>query len=208
MKKKEFSVVIACTHDFLGEAIAIRGVLEASMCRVHLYHLVQKQGVIDFFAGPLPEHDYIILCCRGLGDTEEETQLIFDVVHQRNNDYDSKSGGERIDFSLTPANLSQYVKNPQGTLICGSTGGFSVWPKAFLAAGYQSYIGLAEGALDADCDSFVLFVTGFFYHLRMHRRNYTDRVFTAQEAVAAAAAMDAHYDCGTKVFRYYESAKN
>jgi hypothetical protein len=200
---KRISVAIACDSapGNFQQATAIRGVLEAFSLQVHLYQFIQKQNVLDFLAGSYPECDYVIFCCYGKDAIDGEKQLIFHVVHQIDNDYDNKNGWDRIDFILTPSNLSQYVKNPKGTLICGGAASGEVWAKAFLSVGYKVYIAPAQE--DLACNSKLLFIIGFFYHLLMHRLDYTDKIFTPQESVAEAAAMDKHYEFGTQLFRYY-----
>lgn len=202
MKLFSTSVAIACdgTSGTFKVATAIRGVLETFGLQVYFYQLTQKQNVLDFLAGNYPDCDYTIVCCNGREGEDGENQLVFHVVHQIDNDYNCKTGWEWVDFILTPSNISQYVKNPKGILICVGSG--EVWAKAFLEAGYKGYI--APSQEDLAWNSYILFVTGFFYYLLAHSLDYTDRIFTLQESVAEAALMDKHYEFGTKLFRYYE----
>jgi hypothetical protein len=196
------SVVIAC-DGALGsfqQATAIRGVLEAFGVQVHLYELMQKQIVVDFLSGNYPDCDYVIWFCNGYPGENGEEQLDFQVVHQKDNDYTSKSGWERMNFILTPSTVSQYVKDPKGTLICSATSG-ELWAEAFLSAGYQTYI--APSKADIAYNSEILFITGFFYHLLLHTLDYTDKKLTPKESVIAAASMDKYYECGTRLFHYY-----
>ena len=201
MKLLSLSVAIACdgAAGNFQRAAAMRSVLETFGIQVYLYRLGQQQNVLDFLAGNYADCDYVIWYCYGCPDANGMTQINFQVVHQQDNDYESKSNWQRTQVSLTPLNLSQYIKNPKGTLICGSTGG-EQWAKAILKAGYQACI--VPTTLDLACNSETLFLTGFFYHLLMHTLDYTDQRFTPQEAVVEAAAMDRHYEGGTKLFRY------
>jgi hypothetical protein len=141
------------------------------------------------------------LLCFGRSGENGEEQLDFEVVHQKDNDYSNKSGWERVKFILTPSTVSQYIKNPKGTLICGATSG-DLWVEAFLSAGYKSYI--APSQADIAINSEILFITGFFYHLLLHTLDYTDKKLTPKQSVIAAASMDKHYECGTQLFQYYE----
>lgn len=197
------SVVIACdgSPGSFHQATAIRGVLEAFGIQVYLYELVQKQILLNFLSGNYPDCDYVIWCCFGRMGENGEEYLEFQVVHQKDNDYTNKSGWERISFILTPSTVSQYVKAPKGTLICGSTCG-ELWAEAILSAGYKQYI--APRTSDLACNSLILFITGFFYHLLLHTLDYTDKKLTPKESVIAAALMDKHYECGTQLFHYYE----
>jgi hypothetical protein len=197
------SVVIACdgAPGNFQQATAIRSVLEVFGVQVYLYELVQKNLVLDFLSGNYPDCDYVLLFCYGHPGENGEEQLDFQVVHQKDNDYTSKSGWERMSFILTPSTVSQYIKDPKGTLVCGATSG-ELWAESFLSAGYQTYI--APTKADVACNSEILFITGFFYHLLLHTLDYTDQRLTPKEAVIAAALMDNHYECGTGLFHYYE----
>jgi hypothetical protein len=171
--------------------------------QIYFFELLQKQNVLDFLAGDYPDCDYVIWYFYGSPGLNGDEQLNFQVVQQKNNDYTNKSGWERVQFSLGPLTVSHYVKNPKGTLICGATSG-EHWAEAFLAAGYKAFI--APTQTDLACNSETLFIIGFFYHLLMHTLDYTDQKFTPQESAIAAALMDRHYECGTKLFNYYESS--
>lgn len=203
VKRLSTSVVIAC-DGALGnfqQAAAIRSVLETFGLQVYFLQLLQQQNVIDFLAGNYPDCDYVIWFFYGSPGLNGEEQLDFQVGHQKDNDYTNKSGWERVKFSLTPSNVSQYVKNSQGILICGASSG-EHWAKAFLSTGYQAYI--APTQPDLALNSYILFITGFFYHLLIHTLDYTDQKFTLQESVIAAALMDKYYEYGTKLFNYYQ----
>jgi hypothetical protein len=205
MNLKRFSttVAIACDVVNLQQATAIRSVLEAFGVQVYLYQLVQKQIVLDFLSGNYADCDYVIWLCCGKPGANGEDELEFQVVHQKDNDYTNKSGWERINFILTPSTVSQYIKNPKGTLICGATSG-ELWSEAFLSVGYKQFI--APTKADIACSSEILFITGFFYHLLIHTLDYSDsdKRLTPKESVIAAASMDKYYECGTRLFHYYE----
>jgi hypothetical protein len=203
LKRLSTSVVIACdgAPGNFQQAAAIRSVLETFGVQVSFFELLQQQNVLDFLAGNYPDCDYVIWYFYGSPGLNGEESLDFQVAHQKDNDYTNKSGWERVKFSLTPSNISQYVKNPQGILICGATSG-EHWSKAVLAVGYRAYIAPIQA--DLACNSYLLFLVGFFYHLLMHNLDYTDKKFTSQESVIAAALMDRYYQYGTKLFRYYE----
>ena len=201
---KDFvSAVIVCDNapGTFQQAIAIRSILEAFHVRVSFYQLVRKNDLLDFLLGNYSDCDYVIWFCYGSPGIDGEDGLNFQVVHQKDNNYTSKSGWEQINFTLKPSTVSQYVKNPKGTLICGAASG-QLWAEAFISAGYQGYI--APTNQDLSCNSEILFLTGFFYHLLIHNLDYTNQRLTLQESVIAAASMDSYYEYGTKLFRYYE----
>lgn len=128
-------------------------------------------------------------------------QLNLEVIRQDKDQDDLKYDWDEVTFHLTPKNIPEYIENPKGTLICTAChSGQEPWVKAFLAAGYKAYIAPVEPVHVA---SSVLFITSFFYHLLMHTREYTDRVYTPQQAVEAAAQADTHYEYGTRLFQYF-----
>lgn len=205
MKRFYNHVVIGCdyTPEMRQQAEILRSVLEGFSIRVHLYHFVHYRNVIEFLKGQIPECDYVILCCHGVGDTEEEMKFNLQVVRQADDDDERKDGWQRVTFNLTPKNIAEYVENPKGTLICMACGsGREAWVNSFLAAGYKAYIAPVEDYVDWDAS--ILFLTSFFYHLMMPTRDYTNRVFTPQQAVDAASQADAHYKYGTRLFQYFE----
>jgi|GEM_PF-1896914 len=204
---KRLSVTIACdgAPGNFQQASTIRSILENFGVQVYFYQLLQQQNLLDFLAGNYPDSDYTIWFFYGCPDSNGNEQLNFEVVHQQNNDYSSKSGWERIKFKLTPATIAKYIKNPQGTLICGSTS-TKDWVKAFLKVGYKAYI--APTQPDLAINSYILFITGFFYYLLMHFLDYSEQQFSPQESVIKAAAMDRDYQFGTKLFHYYEGSSS
>ena len=204
MRRLSTSVVIVCdgAAGNFQHASAVRGVLETFGLQIHFYQLLQQQNVLNFLTGDYPDCDYVIWFCYGCPDNNGNEQLNFSVVHQKDNNYDNKSGWERVNVTLTPANLSEYIKNPKGTLICAATSG-KYWAETFLAAGYEAYIAPSRG--DTSCNSDTLFIIGFFYYLTMHGLDYyTGKQFSPHESVIKAASMDCDYECGTQLFEYYE----
>ncbi|MEL6786572.1 MAG: hypothetical protein AAFO76_03995 [Cyanobacteria bacterium J06607_15] len=204
MKLLSLSVAIMCdaAPGNFQKAIATRGVLETYGIQVYFYQLLQQQNLLNFFAGNYASCDYVIWCCFGCQNEQGEEQVNFQVVHQQDNDYEQKSNWQRVQFGLTPHNLANYIKNPQGTLICGAMVG-DRWVESILQAGYQAYI--APTTADLACNAETLFLTGFFYYLTMHGLDYyTGQKFTPPAAVECAAAMDRHYEGGTRLFHYYQ----
>ena len=201
MKLLSTSVAIACDSapGNFQRASAIRSVLETFGLQVYFYHLLQKQNVLDFLAGDRPNCDYTIWFCYGQSDANGNERVDFSVAHQQDNDYENKSGWERVNVTLTPVNAGEYIQNAQGTLICGSMVA-NHWSKALLNQGYQAFIAPIEP--DIANNSYLLFLTGFFYYLMMPSLDYTEQQFSAQEATLKAAAMDRDYQLGTQLFRY------
>ncbi|GAB4553896.1 MAG: hypothetical protein Tsb0014_47120 [Pleurocapsa sp.] len=202
MKLLSTSVAIACDSapGNFQRASAIRSVLETFGLQVYFYHLLQQQNVLDFLAGDRPDCDYTIWFCYGRSDENGNELVNFSVVHQQDNDYKNKSGWERVNVTLTPANVSQYIQNAQGILICSSMIG-SYWSEAMLNQGYQAFIAPQEP--DLANNSYMLFLTGFFYYLMMHSLDYTEQQFSPEEATFKAAVMDKDYQFGTQLFYYY-----
>lgn len=151
MKRFHNHVVIGCdyTPEMRQQAEILRGVLEAFSIRVHLYHFVHYRNVVEFLKGQIPECDYVILCCHGVGATEEDMRFNLQVIRQSDDQDERKDGWQQVTFNLTPKNVSEYVQNPKGTLICTACGsGREAWANAFLAAGYKAYIAPADDYVD------------------------------------------------------------
>ncbi len=75
-----------------------------------------------------------------------------------------------IEFALTPANIPQYVKLKDRTVIAlGCGNGREPLAKAFLKAGCRAYAGAIK---PVDQDSTALFAIAFFYHLLTHDRDH------------------------------------
>lgn len=206
MKRLSLSVAIICdgAAGNFQKAAAMRSVLETFGIQVYFYQLLQQQNLLDFLAGNYADCDcdYVIWYCFGCPSEKGESQINFQVVHQQDNDYENKSNWQRTTVSLTPDNLTKYIQNPKGTLICGVAFG-SEWAKALLNAGYPACI--LPTTSDLACNSQTLFLTGFFYYLTIHGLDYYEgQRFTPQAAVKQAAAMDRHYEGGTKLFHYYD----
>ena len=199
------SVVICCDKSpkLFQDATAIRAALEALGLRVHLYDLAQKRGALEFLAGAMPECDYVVLFCHGGRDSDGRPQLTLNVVDQVDGDYDNPRGWERVTLGLTPANIPEYVKGMGRTLVCVACGaGQEPFAQAFLKAGYTGYIAPQGNYINANAA--MVFVVAFFYHLLTESRIEDEPTrYTDQEAVALAAALDADYPRGTRVFHYY-----
>ena len=203
MNKFSATVVIGCDLSTTQMAETLRAILEQFSLRVFVIRLYHKKHIEDFLAGDIPNCDYTILCCHGMGERDEDAQIMLKCIHNTTGDDTRKDGWEEFSLVLKPSDIDRYLQRPQGTFInlaCG--GGREVWAKAFLDAGYKSYIGATRDYVDMNAS--VLFIAGFFYHLLMPSCDYTDKSFTSSEAVQEAAAMDKHYDWGTQLFRYYE----
>jgi hypothetical protein len=194
-------VVIACDPPRLDVAMAVRSTLELFRLRVHLYFCVQKQNVLDFLAGNIPDAEYVVLCCGGFGlDAREgadvgrmgiEFARLVDFVDGR---------WQEVTVRLTPADIRALVKLPGRTVISmGCMSGREPIAKAFLDSGCKAYIAPIT-AVDQDADA--LFVIGFFYHLLFEERD-ARLSCTEQQAVVRAASIDTDFKEGTHVFRYW-----
>ena len=184
-------------------ANGIRSVLESQGLNVHFYNLMQKRSVLQFLAGQVPETQYTVICCHGGGSLETGKEMSFQVIHQKDDDYENPNNWERVTFGLTPANIPQCVQGKGRTIIsiaCGS--GQEDFAQAFLAAGCHAYIAPQGDYVDSNAS--VLFVAGFFYHLLAEARGSQPKTYTIEEAVQRAAAMDADCTQGTRLFRYYD----
>ena len=180
--------------DNFQMATAIRGMLEFYGLNVSLVWLNEKQNVIDFLAGQAPKSDYTILCAHGIGREKRIWLTVVEKVEGTDYQY------EEVIFNLMPDNVGEYVKYAGGTLIttaCDS--GCEVFARAFLDAGYQSFI---APAVAVDITSSAMFVCGFFCNMLAHERDIHKANYTEREAVERAAAIQPFPD-GTAAFRYF-----
>lgn len=194
-------VAVACDLKMIEEANAIRAVLESFRLRVRFHRFVRRRNVVEFFGDSPGGCEYTVLVCHGMGDAEEP-KIRFEVVDQAEGKMDAPEGWEDAPFDLTPSTITKVVAGARGTLVsvaCGS--GRKPLAEAFLAAGYEAYVAPVEEYYDGD--SAVLFVAGFFYHLLAEDRDYAPMSYTAREATERAAAMDEHFELGTRAFRYH-----
>ena len=206
-------VAVVCDHTMLQDAHALRGMLEAFGLQVDFYFFVQKRQVLDFFAQPL-NYAYTVIFCHGSGKTAEDMHLRLEVVDQKDGDYDTPEGWDRVVVELTPAKIVEYVQNREGTLLstaCSS--GRKPLAEAFLKSGYQSYIAPVHPddptkEIDVDIDSSLVFFTSFFYYLMDGvDRDDSTTSYTEQEAAEKAAQLDPHFQHGTKTFQRYTAVE-
>ncbi len=191
-------VAIACDHtaEMLQMASALRAMLESFAFHVDFHHLIQKRQVVEFFGPSTPRYDYAVIFTHG----DAGKHLTFHVVDQADGDYDKVEGWESVEFALTPAEIAEHVRGPKGVLIsvaCG--GGTDALPQAFLAAGYEAFVGA-----DADyiaSDACLLFTSGLFYFLLAEERDYAPHAYTLPEAVEQASKIDPDFELGTRPFR-------
>lgn len=193
-------VIVACDARGAEGAMVLRGLLESFRLHVHFYRLVQRRQALDFFGGDRPNCDYMVLHAHGTGD-DYEPRIHFELVDQVDGDYQAAEGWESIDFDLTPGNVRDIVKKGRGTVLAGGCGaGRRPLAEAFLAAGFDAYIGATEPYVDAD--SAGLFTYGFFYFALSADRDFAPRVYSDREAVEQAARFDPGFKHGTRSYRY------
>ena len=195
------TVNIACDQGALDVGMAVRAALELFRLRAHLHFCVQKRNVLDFLAGHIPESEYVVLCCHGLGSANDEKEIPremkmgFNVVHQIGREW------QKFEFALTPLNIPKLIKLPGRKVIALGCGcGREPLARAFLRSGCKAYIGATR---PVDQDSTALFAIAFFYHLLRPECDPAIRC-SDKEAFERAAAVDALSREGTHVFRYYD----
>jgi hypothetical protein len=195
-------VAILCDYTLVEHAVALRAMLESFRIHVDFYRFVQKPQVYSFFQGR--QYPYTVIVCHGRGNTTEDMHLALEAVEQENSDYDQTDGWNAMTVKLTPAWISEYVRNRSGSLIstaCGS--GREPLAGAFLKAGYSSYtepIGTYYNACAGQ-----IFVSNFFYFLMSEDRDYVPTVFSERAAFNQAASIDPDFQYGPKVFRHYRA---
>lgn len=203
------TVTVVCDQGGGMQSLAqsVRTFLEGQGLHVQFYNLVQKRDVLKFLAGEFPLTRYSVICCHGDEQAETGKQLSFQVVHQKDDDYENPAGWERISFGLTPANIPQYVRGNGRSFIslaCGS--GHKDFAHAFLKAGCNAFI--APRGAYVDSNASVLFTAGFFYFLLAEARDAERISYSEAEAVQRAAAIDTDYTLGTRPFHYYAHGVN
>lgn len=192
------SVVIACDDLRLDCALAVRSALEAFRLRVHLYHCVQKQNLLDVLSGNIPESDYIVLFGGGTpGSAVPESEVVLQLCGL----VDNIDGiWQSVDVPLNPSNVQDLVKLEGKTVITlGCRTGTAALANAFLNSGCKAYIG-PDGEVNGE--AVVMFTIGFFYHLLSSTRPKAGSC-NAEEAVKRAGITDTYSSEGTHVFRYY-----
>jgi hypothetical protein len=197
-------VAVVCDETFVEHASATRAFLEAMRLRVDFYRLVQRRNVLDFFGRDAARYDYTVLWSHGLGDGDGMAVRL-QVVDQAEGDLRATTGWSGVQCDLTVETIPEIVTGVSGgTLVAlGCGAGRPPLAQAFLAAGYDGYIGSTPKYYDADAA--LLFTTSFFYYLLAEDRDFEDRTHTVAQAVHLAAAADPGFRCGPGVMRYYTS---
>jgi hypothetical protein len=193
---------IVCDHTMVEPATALRAVLESFRLRVDFYRMVQRRQVLSFFAEPPAQYAYTILWTHGSGSTAEDMHLAFEVVDQKEGNYQQAEGWEAVTLKLTPDAIAEYVRQQSGTLISTACGaGRDPLARAFLQTGYHTYIAPLETYYDLDAG--LLFCINFFYYLLAEDRDYAPITYSEQAAFELAAQSDPDFPSGTRAFRYY-----
>jgi hypothetical protein len=103
--------------------------------------MVQRRHLLAFLAGEHIPYDYTVLGGHGAGP-EDAPKLVVEVVDQVAGDYGAETGWGPVLVELTPQTIPELVHADGGTLVCGGCGaGRPPLAEAFLAAGYDAYIG-------------------------------------------------------------------
>jgi hypothetical protein len=193
-------VAVICDATFVEHASATRAFLEAMRFRVDFYRL--RRNVLDFFGGDAGRYDYTVLWSHGLGDGASMAVRL-DVVDQSEGDLQASTGWSEVQCDLTVETIPKIVTGVSGgtLLALGCGAGRPPLAEAFLAAGYDGYIGSMQKYYDADAG--MLFTTSLFYYLLAEDRDFEDRTHTMAQAVDFAAAADPGFRCGPGVMRYY-----
>ena len=189
-------VAVVCDHtpEMLEMAGALRAMLESFTLRVDFHYLIQKRQMLDFFAQS-PKAEATVLFTHG----EEGKHLTFTLVDQEDGDFEAVHGWEEVKFALTPENIPNVVGGARGTLIAvGCGGGKRTLADAFLAAGYEVFVGAATDYVDSN--ALLLFLVGLFYHLLAESQDYAPHGYTIEEAVARASEIDRDFAEGTRAF--------
>jgi hypothetical protein len=200
---KSFGPPVAVVTDrtSVEHASAIRAALEVFRLRVDFYRMVQRRQLLAFLAGEHIRYDYTVLCAHGTGP-DNAPRIVLEVVDQVAGDYEAETGWESVPVELIPTTIPELVHAAGGTFICGGCGaGRPPLADAFLAAGYDPYIGAEHRYVDAD--SAFLFTVGFFYFVLAEDRGPGAVSYSDAEAVERAAALDPSFRYGTKWYRYY-----
>ncbi|MFQ4141012.1 hypothetical protein [Chlorogloeopsis sp. ULAP02] len=132
------TVAIVCDSSMLALANTLRAFLEQMCLQANLYHLIQHQQAIAFFADQACKYEYLVLCCHGTGSEVSEMMIRIDVSKQKDGNPERDDGWERAVVALRPSNIPQLLYNFKGHILslgCGS--GREPFGKAFLAAGCQ-----------------------------------------------------------------------
>lgn len=132
--------------------------------------------------------------------------IALEVGQQEDGDYDKTDGWRVTTLQLTPAWITEHVRDRSGALIstaCGS--GREPLARAFLKSGYASYIAPVETYYNADAG--LIFTVNLFYFLLSEDRDYTPHIYSEEAAVESVLKVDPDFIWGPSVFRRYRVGK-
>jgi hypothetical protein len=194
-------VVIACDQGSWDLAMPIRSALELFRLRAYLHYLVQKRNAVDLLGGLIPEAEYVVLCCHGLGSSDRGDEPAAEMRMGFVRLVDEVDGEwQEVELALTPANIPDLVRLPgRKVLALGCGCGRQPLARAFLDSGCAAYIGAVS---PPDQDAAALFAITFLYHLLRAERDPA-LACNDREAAVLAASVDTAFIEGTHVFRYH-----
>ncbi|HEV2811324.1 MAG TPA: hypothetical protein VGV93_13120 [Acidimicrobiales bacterium] len=196
-------VAIACDRTMVDLAGAMRAALESYRLHVRFFRFVQHRKVLDFFGRGVPDCNWTVLVAHGVCE-EGIRKIRFEAVDQVDGDWEAPMGWVDTNFDLTPANIPDLATGARGGLLslaCGS--GTKEFADAFLAAGYQRYIGPTTESGYYNADAALLFSLAFFYYALAGDRDYAPRIYSDEEAAERAAEIDSEFGFGPGAFRCF-----
>lgn len=209
-------VAVVCDHRTVASAFALRGVLEQFRLQVRLHRLVLHREALDFFAGQAPTCPYTVLMSTATSGEDSdgsirdifEGGLRFHVVqpdYTGDADHLHLAGWDDVFVDLTPSTIPNLVTAAGGTLV--ALAGQESLVQPFLAAGYDAVIAPAEPP--PEDNAALLFAIGFFYFAMSQdavARDPTRPVYSDEQAVAQAAALNSARRDRTAGYRYHRRA--
>ncbi|NKB69807.1 MAG: hypothetical protein GKR89_22270 [Candidatus Latescibacteria bacterium] len=197
------SVVIFTETDTVYKAMCIRGLLEGMHITVHIQVVDCSQHVENFLAGRYPQAAFVIWCTHGTMRTESENVLsptLWDVLGK---DEQGRDDFEEIKRDIGPEEIVQKNTAPRKTFITISChSGKKPLAEAFLAAGWENYIGTDEACETSSC---LVYLATLFSLLRAEDRDNPEeqRVYSVPEAAAIAREVEDFPLMGTRAFVAY-----
>lgn len=185
-------ILVVAARDCIGNAAAIRGMLEALNVHVELVAVNEQKEFDAVFGGRFLCSDHLILLCHGVTDG-----LRFPLIHQ-----DDKGKWVEKVRHLRAADLAKLRNgDPEGAILALACNSASrKIADVFRNTGFRYYIGHVGYN---QIDSMILYCATFYCALRSAVRDDETRNYSIEEAHELASRVQ-EFPNATKGYRIFE----